>query len=96
MVDGNLTQNSQTLEGGASARVHHNGYWGFAATNDPGAGEVERLESRARQNAVAMGRFGARAAQSLPGGSYRGEHVFRGRPPISQNECVERLSALHA
>ena len=37
-----------------------------------------------------------RTALDLPGGSYRGEHAFRGRAALSQKDCVERLAALHA
>ena len=36
MVDGNLTLNSQTTDGGASARVYQGGYWGFAASSGAG------------------------------------------------------------
>lgn len=96
MVDGNLTANSQTTDAGTSSRVYQAGYWGFAASNAAGSRDADRLTSQAAQNARVMGRFGARAAQSLPGGSYRGEHVFQGRAPVSQRECVERLSQLDA
>jgi TldD protein len=96
MVDGNLTQNLQTADAGASARVYRGGYWGFASAPQADAATVERLKDKARQNAQAMSRFGAKQARPLPGGSHRGEHVFQGRAPISQAECVERLRALHA
>jgi TldD protein len=96
MVDGNLTLNSQTTEAGASARVYQGGYWGFASSNDDTAASIDRITTKAAQNAAAMARFGSRNVQTLPGGSYRGEHVFRGRAAISQKECVERLARLHA
>ena len=32
MVDGSLTQNVRVSEGGTSARVYRDGYWGFAST----------------------------------------------------------------
>ena len=42
-------------------------------------------------------RASARARRlPLPQGSYRGEHVFKGRTPLSPKENVERLAALHA
>jgi TldD protein len=41
-----------------------------------------------------MARFGTKDALPLPGGTYRGEHVFHGRPAIGQNECVERMSEI--
>lgn len=31
MIDGNLSLNSRTAEGGVSARVYNDGYWGFAS-----------------------------------------------------------------
>ena len=31
MVDGSLTANANTVEGGSSARVLKGGYWGFAS-----------------------------------------------------------------
>jgi TldD protein len=96
MVDGNLTLNSQTSEAGASARAYDAGYWGFASTNDTSAAGLERVTVQARQNALAMRRFGAKSALALPEGTYRGEHVFAGRPSIGQDECVERMAAISA
>jgi TldD protein len=96
MVDGNLTQNLDTADSGSSVRVYRDGYWGFASSPQGDAAAVERLKDKARQNAIAMARFGRRDALTLPGGAYRGEHVYAGRPPISQAECVDRLRALHA
>ncbi len=96
MVDGNLTLNSQTTEAGASARAYRNGYWGFASTNDASPSSLDRLTTQAAQNAAAMARFGAKDTRPLPGGAYRGEHVFRGRPALSQKDCVDRMAALHA
>jgi TldD protein len=97
MVDGHLTTNSRTSEGGTSARAYRDGYWGFASA--PGTTDAltaERMRRQAERNAAAMARFGARPALPLPGGSYRGEHVFRGRAAWSQTEAVEYLAALHA
>jgi TldD protein len=96
MVDGNLTLNSQTADAGASARVYRDGYWGFSATNGTAASDLAQVGSEAARNAAALRRFGDRDHRVLPGGSYRGEHAFRGRPPLSQSECVDRLAQLHA
>jgi TldD protein len=96
MVDGNLTLNSQTSEAGASARAYDRGYWGFASTNDTSAAGIERVTVQARQNALAMRRFGAKSVLALHEGTYRGEHVFAGRPAIGQDECVERMAAISA
>jgi TldD protein len=96
MVDGNLVGNTRSLEGGASARVHEGGYWGFAATPHTDALHADRAIDQARINARAMARFGTKALLALPADTYRGEHVFRGKAPLSPRECVERLAELHA
>ncbi len=97
MVDGNLTTNLRSSEAGVSARVHHGGYWGFAAM--PGNGSAEQMaqvQQHARANAHAMGQFGARSTLALTGEAYRGEHAFSGKPELTAAECVERLQALHS
>lgn len=97
MIDGNLTTNLRSSEAGVSARVHHGGYWGFAAM--PGVGnadQIAQVQQQARANAQAMGRFGTRTTLALPGEGYCGEHVFNGRPELSSAECNERLQALHS
>jgi TldD protein len=96
MVDGNLTQNLQTLDAGASARAYEGGYWGFASTNDATGAGVERVTAEARRNASAMGGFGAKNSLPLPQGTYRGEHAFKGRPAIGADECLERMAELSA
>lgn len=96
MVDGSLTMNSQTFDAGASARAYEGGYWGFASTNDTSPAGIERVTAQARGNARAMSRFGSKDTLALPDGSYCGEHVFRGRAPIGQDECVERMAAIAA
>ena len=97
MVDGNLATNLRTAEGGVSTRVYDNGYWGFASV--PGAdnpASIEKAGRKARENARTMARFGARRSYDLPGGSYRGEHEYRGRAALTQKDCIDRLAALHA
>ena len=97
MIDGSLAMNSRTAEGGISSRVYDRGYWGFASAPDSGQGtNLEQVGRKARENARTMARFGPRTAFGLPGGSYRGENAFAGRPALSQKECVERLAELHA
>ena len=96
MIDGNLAMNSRTAEGGVSTRVYEGGYWGFASSPGADAAAGDRVANKARQNALAMARFGPRQALALPGGSYRGEHVYQGRAPLSQKDCMDRLAELHA
>ncbi|HEY8049630.1 MAG TPA: TldD/PmbA family protein, partial [Ramlibacter sp.] len=94
MVDGNLTLNSQITDTGASARAYEGGYWGFASTNDATDTGIERVTQGARKNAQAMSRFGKKEGLALPEGTYRGEHVFKGRAAIGQDECVERMAEI--
>ena len=97
MVDGNLTTNLRSTEAGVSARVHRGGYWGFAAL--PGSGtkeQIAQVQQQALGNAQAMGRFGAKSALALPGGSYVGEHEYQGKPELTPAECNAHLQALHA
>jgi TldD protein len=94
MVDGKLTTNLRSTEVGVSARVHHGGYWGFAAL--PSTGDVAQVQQQARSNAQAMGRFGQRSSLALNGDSHVGEHCFQGQPELTPAECNERLQALYA
>ena len=96
MVDGNLTLNSQSVETGASARVYADGYWGFASASGTDPKSVAEVAGKARRNARTMARFGPRTAIALPGGSYRGEHAYRGKAAFSQKDCVARLAEMHA
>jgi len=96
MVDGSLTVNTENAESGSSVRVNQDGYWGFAASTEPGSDEVARLTDQATRNAAAMGRFGRKGESTLSGGSYRGEHRFQGRPAVGRKELVERMAALTA
>jgi TldD protein len=96
MIDGHLTLNSSTVEGGTSARVHDAGYWGFASSPDIDGASADRVADQARRNAAAMARFGTRAGLALPGDAYQGAHRFAGRPAMSQEECMGRLAELQA
>ena len=95
MVDGSLVANERTVEAGASARVYEGGYWGFASTSALAEGKQREMLDLARRNARAMSRFGPRQRLDLPGGTYRGEHEFRGRAPLTAAECGERLAQIH-
>lgn len=96
MVDGNLTVNSRTAEGGTSARRYDGGYWGFAAAPGDARAVGERLEREAAANAKAMARFGVRPPVALAGAAHRGEHPIAGKPRLASRDCVAILEALHA
>jgi TldD protein len=96
MVDGNLTANSETSEGGTSSRVFNNGYWGFASTPAMDNKSVARVAKKAADNAKTMHRFGDQPNLSMPQDSYVGEHGYNGRPPMPQRESIELLETLNA
>lgn len=96
MVDGNLTQNASSVDGGASVRVYDGGYWGFASTPANASDSRARLTDQAARNARAMARFGAQTSLRLPGGSARGEYRYRGKAPMGEKEVLARLAELHA
>lgn len=96
MVDGNLTVNLRTREGGVSQRLYRDGYWGYAAAPGDDAAAAARVADQALRNARQMAHFGAKVALPVGGGAYVGEHAHAGRTPLTQKECIERLQELHA
>lgn len=96
MIDGNLTANSETTEGGSSARVFNKGYWGFASTPSMSDESVAKVARKAADNASTMCRFGDQPAIEMPTESHVGEYGFNGRPPLSQKESMELLETLNA
>lgn len=95
MVDGNLVTNGRSVEAGASARVYEGGYWGFASASATDGAKMKEVTDRARRNARAMSKFGARERLALAAGSYRGEHEYRGRAPLTAGDCTDRLAQIH-
>lgn len=96
MVDGHLTVNSRSVEAGVSARAYQDGYWGFASSPTTDPASTERVQQQAGRNARSLARFGPRQAVALPGGSYRGEHVYQGQPALTPRQNAERLAELQA
>jgi TldD protein len=96
MIDGNLTANSETSEGGISARVFNKGYWGFASIPAMDQASSDKVTKKALDNANAMGRFGERQKLDLPDGAHVGEHGYNGRPPLSQKESVELMEGINS
>jgi TldD protein len=96
MIDGNLTANSETSEGGTSARVFDKGYWGFASAPFMDGATVTRVAAKAADNARCMRRFGQPPKLNMPLEAYQGEHAYTGRPPMAQKECVEFMEAMNA
>lgn len=94
MIDGNLSENSDSAEGGTSARVYRGGYWGFASKPGFAALAGEQVANQALANARAMSSFGQKTSLTIPDAAYRGEHYFRGETPLSQRDCIELLEAM--
>jgi TldD protein len=93
MLDGHVAVNQRSVEAGSSVRVQAGGYWGFASSADA---DAATLESRARRHAQRLSRFGQRGTEPLPGGTHRGEHVFRGRPELGPLDWANRLAELQS
>lgn len=96
MIDGNLTANTETTEGGSSARVFSKGYWGFASAPAMDGETADRLAEKATDNARDMSRFGKQPEVDMPLDSHVGEYGFNGRPPLSASEKIEILEAANA
>ncbi len=95
MIDGNLTANTETSEGGTSARILDHGYWGFASIPAMDNDSVTRVTGKAAENARAMRRFGVKPDLSLPMDAHTGEYGYNGRPPLSRRESIELLEELN-
>ena len=95
MVDGNLAVNSESVEGGTSARLYQDGYWGFASAPALDQACGDRVSNKALTNARAMSRFGEKTALAMPANGYQGEHAFQGKATFSQSDCMELLAAMH-
>lgn len=96
MIDGNLTANAETSEGGSSARVFDKGYWGFASAPAMDGETAGRVAQKAADNARAMSRFKRQPRLDLPLDSHVGEYGFNGRPPLSASEKLEILETANA
>lgn len=94
MVDGNLVANTQTSEGGLSARVFDNGYWGFASTPSMDASSADRMRKKAVDNVGAMSRFGKKPELVLPSDAHVGEYGYNAKSQMSQKERIDLLEAL--
>ncbi|HKI73265.1 MAG TPA: TldD/PmbA family protein [Pseudomonadales bacterium] len=96
MIDGSLATNSETSEGGTSARVWNSGYWGFASVPATDSASAAKVAKKATDNAAVMGRFGEQPKIDMPLDAHVGEYGYNGRPPMSRKEVIELLEALNA
>jgi TldD protein len=96
MIDGNLTANTETSEGGVSARVFNKGYWGFASIPAMDQASRDKVARKAVDNASAMCRFGEKPELELAGNAYQGEQSTDHSPAMSQQESIELMEAVDA
>jgi TldD protein len=96
MIDGNLTANTETSEGGISARVYNQGYWGFASIPAMDSQSRDKVIRKAIDNAHAMCRFGDKPQLELAGNAYQGEQGGVDHPTMSQQESIELMRAVDA
>lgn len=96
MIDGNLTDNVDSVQGGTSARIYRDNYWGFAATPGFSGAARAQVETKALANSRAMATFGDKPTLVMPTAAYDGSHVFRGKPERSQKDTIELMQALRA
>lgn len=94
MIDGNLTANTETSEGGVSSRVYNKGYWGFASIPAMDQASRDKVVRKAMDNANAMCRFGEKPELDLGGEAYQGEQSCIEHPSLSQRESVELMEAV--
>ncbi len=96
MIDGNLTANGETSEGGVSARVYNQGYWGFASVPSMDQASRDKVTRKAVDNAAAMGRFGEKPSLELAGNAYQGTQAQTTTPTLTQAESIELMEAVDA
>ena len=96
MIDGNLTANTETNEGGTSARVFNKGYWGFSSVPAMDKSSVDKVTRKAADNAKAMCRFGTKPDLQIPLDHHVGEHGYNGSGSRSQKENIELLKDLNS
>ena len=95
MVDGNLTANFETNEGGVSSRVYNQGYWGFASVPKADTTSREKVAKKATENALAMGRFGKKSDLTLAGNAHSYEQRGTSTPELSQQDSIDLMAAIN-
>jgi TldD protein len=84
LLNGDITINSRTVEGGVSARVRRNGVWGLAAGPDMTDASVERIAAAAMDNAVKLGSVAAKEQKG----------VWPSKPGIASHDFRTSMSKL--
>lgn len=93
LLNGDITINSRTVEGGISSRVRKNGVWGLAAGPEMTKSGVERVVSAAMDNAVKLGSVAAREQKGVwPSKPGIDSHDFRTKKDkLSPKQVIDIL-----
>lgn len=76
LLNGDVVQNSKTSSSGLSARVFHQGCWGFASAPSAAAEVADKVIRSARNNARLLGGKNSQGARTLPANSFSGEFDY--------------------
>lgn len=94
LLKGDMTVNSYSSAGGASARVYKNGYWGFASTPEVSSEKIRNLINDASGNAEFFsGKSKSEKKQMTPHKSETENDLTEGIE-TSQKEIIEFVKAL--
>jgi TldD protein len=98
LLNGDVVANTRSVDGGVSARVFKDGYWGFASRPQIEDEAIAAIIEQGTRNAALLARHaGGRAAVRLPQARGKHESNFATRKPrLGQRELIEFLRALDA
>ncbi|MCB1647221.1 MAG: hypothetical protein KDI36_17295, partial [Pseudomonadales bacterium] len=97
LLNGDVVGNSHSSNGGVSARVFHEGAWGFSSSQDTGNTAIENTIAAATTNAGFLARKGRLERLTLPRASGNANSDFTTRKPVvSQHDKIEFLRQVDA
>ena len=97
LLNGDLVSNSKQETGGLSARVYHQGCWGFASHPEVNQSAISKVIKLAGDNARVLSRRTSDPGVVLPPSIYTGEFDFTTKQPIlSPQQRIEFVRTLDA
>ena len=94
LVNGSNADNHFTVNGGVSARVYHEGFWGFASSSDREAQTIEDVIVKATDNARFLTDGVSRRKDALPSNPASGHHDFSEGKAVAQKDLVAFVQAV--
>jgi TldD protein len=95
LLNGDVVANTQTSDGGVSARVFKDGVWGFASRPQIDNDAVIATVDEATRNAVLLARHAARPDVQLPRTkAFNVSDFSTQRPRLTQQQSIDFLQAL--